>query len=210
MSRFLPIPREALAELLQALGSPLTPEQYLATLPSPASEGPELPAVDLAPFKRYPGRAWAAAMSKYCLLIVAIFGVVLYPFLGSYIENGIIVIGLITVTYFEYRVHTYFLENNPKAPELGFRNQTIFALAIIVYCLYHAFTPIALSPDAMQMLEQSNVDMTMIHTFVRGFYLFVAALAGGSQFGLACYYRRAQIAPMGDAAPPPPPFAGNS
>ena len=33
MNRFLSIPRQALAELLQAAGSPLTPEQYLASLP---------------------------------------------------------------------------------------------------------------------------------------------------------------------------------
>ena len=205
MSRFVSIPRQALADLLQALGSPLTPEQYLATLPN-AGVGPTEgapPEVDLSAFKRYPSRAWAAAMSKYGLLAIAIFGVLLYPFLGSYFENGVIVAGLITVTCFEYRVHRYFRENNPKAPELGYRNQMCFAAAILIYCLYHAFTPVALSHDTMQLVEENNViDQGMLNTLTRCFYLLIAILAGGSQFALACYYRRAQIA----APPTPPPF----
>jgi hypothetical protein len=200
MSRYVTISREALADLLQALGSPLTPEQYLASLPDAAPAQPE---VDLSAFKRYPSRAWAAAMSKYCLLAVAVFGVLLYPFLGSYIENGIIVVGLITVTYFEYRVHRYFSENNPKAPQLGYRNQACFAAAILIYCLYHAFKPVSLSPDTMALVEQSNVlDPAMLNSLTRTFYLFIALVAGGSQFGLACYYRRAQIGPVGSPRSP--------
>ena len=51
MNPLISIPREALAELLRAAGSPLTPEQYLASL------------TEMDIYKKYPGRAWAAAVS---------------------------------------------------------------------------------------------------------------------------------------------------
>jgi hypothetical protein len=189
MNPFVSIPREALAELLRNAGSPLTPEQYLAALPQ------------VGVSKKYSRRAWAAACSKYGLLIVAVLGVVLYPFLGDYLINGIIVIGLITVTYFEYRVHRYFLEGNPEAPSLGFRNQSIFAAAILIYCLYHAFAPVPLSHDDMTMLEENNlIDPNSLKSLVRTIYLLVGIIAGGSQFWLAWYYRGAQ----GDAPTLPP------
>ena len=180
MNPFVTIPREALAELLRASGSPLTPEQYLAHFqPDPS-------------YTKYRSRAWAAAISKYCILVVAILGVVLFPFLGDYLENGIIVVGLITVTYFEYRVHRYFRENDPRAPGLGFKNQACFAGGIIIYCLYHAFSPFHLSPEAMNMVEENNLlDQNTLNGLVRSFYLLIAVVAGGSQFGLAWYYRGA-------------------
>ena len=49
MNSMISIPREALAQLLQASGSPLTPEQYLATLP------------ELNMFKKYKSRATAGS-----------------------------------------------------------------------------------------------------------------------------------------------------
>ena len=52
MNPFISIPREALAELLRAAGSPLTPEQYLASLP------------EVSTYKKYPGRTKAAAISR--------------------------------------------------------------------------------------------------------------------------------------------------
>ena len=121
MNPFFSIPREALAELLRAAGSPLTPEQYVASLSQ----------VDIS--KKYRSRAVAAAISKYCLLLVAVLGVLTLPLLGLTLENIVIVIGLVAVTYFEYRVHRYFREGDPRGPELGFRNQSYFAAAIIVY-----------------------------------------------------------------------------
>jgi hypothetical protein len=203
MSRYVSIPREALAELLQALGSPLTPEQYLATLPPPApGEVSSAPSADLSPYRRYKSRAIMAAMSKYTLLVIAVFGVVIVPFIGSYLENGIVLIGLITVTFFEYRVHRYFRSNDPRAPSLGYSNQAGFAAGIVVYCLYHALIPYRLSNDMQGLLQGSGIDEQMVKTMERGFYLFIAALAGGSQFWLACYYRRAQVEPL-PATPPP-------
>jgi hypothetical protein len=184
MNPLVTIPRQALAELLQAAGSTLTPEEYLATLS------------EADPFKRYKSRAWAAAISKYGILVIAILSVVLLPLLGFTFENIIIVVGLITVTFFEFRVHKYFLENNPKAPSLGYRNQSAFAAAILIYCLYSAFAPVQLSADDMNMIEQNNViDPGELKNLAKIFYLGIAVIAGGSQYALAVYYRGAEIRP---------------
>ncbi len=186
MSPLISIPREALAGLLRAAGSPLTPEQYLASLP------------ELSTYKKYAGRAWAAAISKYCILVVAVLSVVLLPILGFSVENLIIVAGLATVTFFEFRVHRYFRENNPEAPRLGFRNQSCFAAAILIYCLYHACAPLQLSSQDMSLIEENNlIDPGTLKNMTRIFYLFIAIIAGGSQFGLAWYYRNAQVRAKG-------------
>jgi hypothetical protein len=181
MNSFFSIPREALAELLRAAGSPLTPEQYVASLPQAGIS------------EKYRSRAVAAAISKYCLLVVAVVGVATLPMLGLTVENIIIVIGLITVTYFEYRVHLYFREGDPRGPDLGFRNQSLFAAAIVLYCFYHALAPFNLSHDEMTMVEESNViDPKTLHRLFQMFYFGIAVLAGGSQFSLAWYYRSAK------------------
>jgi hypothetical protein len=181
MNPLISIPREALAELLRAAGSPLTPEEYVASLP------------ETGLYKKYKGRAWAAAISKYCILVVAILSVVLLPVLGFDLENIIIAVGLSTVTYFEFRVHRYFQENNPLAPDLGFRNQAAFAAAILIYCLYHAFFSAPLPAQDMTMIEQNNlIDPAGLKSVERIFYLIVAVIAGGSQYGLAVYYRSAK------------------
>jgi len=182
MNPLISIPREALAELLRASGSLLTPEQYLASLP------------ELSTYKKYPGRAKAAAVSKYFLLVVAVLAVVLLPILGFGFENLVIVAGLATVTFFEYRVHRYFRDNNPKAPNLGFRNQSCFAAGILIYCLYHAFSTFQIPLQTQTLVEENNlIDLNMLGSLVRVFYLSIAVIAGGSQFGLAWYYRGAQI-----------------
>ena len=178
MNPIVSIPREELAELLRASGSPLTPEEYLAAL------------ADADIYKRYKSRAWAAAISKYCLLLVAILGVVALPIVGFDIEDLIIVAGLVTVTFFEFRVHSYFKENNSSAPRLGYRNQTAFAAAILIYCLYHAFAPLQIPTEDMNMIEQNNlIDPAQLKNLTRIFYLGIALVAGGSQYALAVYYR---------------------
>ena len=45
--------------------------------------------------------------------------------------SALIVAGVVTVTFFEFRVHHYFLTGDPRAPDLGFRNQSCFAAAIL-------------------------------------------------------------------------------
>jgi hypothetical protein len=184
MKPFISVPRQALADLLHTSGSPLTPEQFVAALP------------DTGAYRKYPGRAWAAAFNKYFLLVVAVLSVVFLPILGFTLENIIIVAGLITVTSFEYRVHRYFRENDPRAPNLGFRNQSAFAAAILIYCLYHAFGPLQISTQDMTLIEQNNlIDASTLKSLTRVFYLSIAIIAGGSQFALAWYYRNAQTAP---------------
>jgi len=180
MNPFISIPREALAELLRASGSSLTPEQYLASLP------------DMGAFKKYPGRARASAWSKNILLVVAVLAGLSLPF-GFDLEDVIIVIGLATVTFFEYRVNRYFRENNPAASSLGFRNQACFAAAILIYGLYHALVPtqIQVPTEYREYMDPSTT--STIQAFERVFYLIVGIVGGVSQFGLAWYYRSAQI-----------------
>jgi hypothetical protein len=182
MNPLISIPREALAELLRAAGSPLTPEQYLASLP------------ELSTYKKYPGRAKAATWSKYFLLVVAVLAVVCLPVLGFGFENLILAAWLSTVTFFEFRVHRYFRDNDPRAPSLGFRNQSCFAAGILIYCLYHALSTFQLPVQDMNLIEENNlIDLDTLRSLARVFYLFIAVVAGGSQFGLAWYYRSAQI-----------------
>lgn len=181
MTPLISIPRDALAELLRASGSSLTPEQYVASLP------------DVGVYEKYASRAWAAGVSKYLLLVVAVLGVVSLPFLGFDFENLIIVVGLVTVTFFEYRVHRYFREGNLAAPSLGFRNQSAFAGAILIYCLYHAIVPSSI-PMQSALRQVMDPDISgLLQTLERVTYLFVGFVAGGSQFGLAWYYLNAQI-----------------
>jgi len=104
------------------------------------------------------------------------------------------VVGLVTVTFFEFRVHRYFRENNPRAPGLGFRNQSAFAAAILIYCLYHAFSPVQIPVQDMTLVEENNlIDPGTLKNLARVFYLSIAIVAGGSQFALAWYYRCAQV-----------------
>jgi len=117
MNSMITIPREALAELLRSAGSPLTPEQYVASLP----------AVNIV--KKYASRARASAWSKNVLIVVAVLSVVCLPF-NFDLEDLILTVGLCVVTFFECRVHRYFCEGHPNGPSLGFRNQSLFAAAI--------------------------------------------------------------------------------
>jgi hypothetical protein len=175
MKNLLSIPREALAELLQAAGSPLTPEQYLASL---AASGPSV---------KYRNRAWVAAVSSGTFVVLSVLSLLLLPLLGFDLEDVIVVAGLATVTFFEYRVRRYFLEGNPAAPGLGFRNQAIFAAAIMIYCLYHAFAPIQVPAEYSSLLDPDT--MASLRSLTQLFYLLIGIVGGLGQFGLAWYYR---------------------
>jgi hypothetical protein len=189
MDPLISIPREALAELLKATGSSLTPEEYVASLP------------DVRVFERYPSRAKAAAGSKYVLLVVTVIGALLVPvswkFSGFSLEDVIILAGLTTVTFFEYRVHRYFRERDSRAPGLGFRNQSGFAAGILIYGLYHAAGLMQMSPQVQNMMETNNLmdsdTLNLIQSSGRIFYLVIGVVGGVSQFGLAWYYRSARI-----------------
>jgi hypothetical protein len=179
MQRLLTIPRDALAELLQAAGSPLTPEQYLASLPA------------LTTFVPYAGRATMAAMSKYVLLLVTIVSG-LFLLGGLDVEGVIILVALSCITYYEFRVHRYFVEWNPEAPTLGFRNQCAFASFIVIYCVYHVFAPFQLPPVVQDMIDPSMASSIRFSEQV--FYVVIALVGGASQFWLAWYYRSASTA----------------
>lgn len=181
MNSYISIPREALAELLLAAGSPLTPEEYLASLPS----------LDMDAYKKYPARVKTSAWSKNILLVVAVLAGLGLPFSFD-LEDVIIAIGLATVTYFEFRVHRYFSDSNPEAPSLGYRNQSCFAAAILIYGLYHAFVPTSIPSQVSDLIDPTM--MTMIMGLERIFYLVIGIVGGVSQFWLACYYRNARVA----------------
>lgn len=178
MDPLITIPREALADLLRAAGSTLTPEEYAASLPT------------LAQFKKFPGRARMCAVNKSVMAVIAVIGVVSIPFIFD-LENVIVVIGICVATYFEYRTHRYFRENNPQAPILGFRNQTLFSAGIVLYCLYHAIVPyqVTIPADYREVMDPSMV--AMMQSMERVSYFFIGVIAGGSQFALAWYYRTA-------------------
>jgi len=103
MNPYITIPREALVALLRSAGSPLTPEEYVASLPLP----------DAVLYRKYANRAWAAAVSKYFLLVVAVLAVISLPFMGFTIENIVITAGLVTVT-------ATFASTIPRRPASAF------------------------------------------------------------------------------------------
>ncbi len=189
MDPLISIPREALAELLRAAGSNLTPEEYVASLPATRL------------YERYASRAKAAAISKYVLVVVAVIAVLFLPgawsMFGFSIEDIIVTGGLVAVTFFEYRVHRYFREHNPLAPSLGFRNQSCFAAGILIYGLYHAALLTQVSPQVQTMIETNNLidpeTLGLLQNLSRVFYLVIGVVGGVSQFGLAWYYRTAQV-----------------
>jgi len=171
----IPIPRQALVDLLQASGSSLTPEQYLASL------------TPLDDFKKYPGRTKASIMSKNILLVAAVIsGIwVCLPF-GFDVEGVLVALALAVITFFEYRVHGYFRDMNPHAPLLGLRNQSALAAVILVYGLYHAFLPFQVPVELQGMIDSAT--MGLIRATIRGGYIAIGILGGVSQFALAWYY----------------------
>ena len=171
------MPRDKIAELLQASGSTLTPEEYLASLPP------------VAGFPKYPARARAAAWSKNVLIFVTVASA-LFALFDFGIENVVIILWLGAVSFFETRVHRYFVEENPAAPSLGFRNQSAFAAGILIYGLYHAMLPLNLPSDMLDMVDATTLQ-TLQQT-VRVGYVVVGIVGGISQFALAWYYRGAQ------------------
>ena len=175
MNRFVSIPREALAELLKTAGSPLTPEDYLASLP------------EFGEFRKYASRTSAAVISKNVLLVAAIFSALwtCLP-IGFGFESILITVILGGITYFEFQVYCAFRDRQREAPGLGFRNQTFFAVFILLYGLYHAFAPMQVPANYRELMDP---DMTRLVRFMTiATYLTVGIVGGISQFCLAWYY----------------------
>jgi hypothetical protein len=141
---------------------------------------------------KYRGRISAAWWSKTLLAIAAAISVLVLPF-GFDWWSALIVAGVLTVTFFEFRVHYYFLTGDPRAPDLGFRNQSCFAAAILLYGLYHAFHPPPIPAEYQALLDEPTIDL--VENTIKNGYLTVGILGGLSQFGLAWYYRGAKAPP---------------
>jgi hypothetical protein len=179
MKPSLNISREKLAELLHASGSNLTPEEYTASLSGTGG------------FEKFPSRARAAAWSKNVLITVLILSV-LFTVFDFGVENVIILFGLGAVTFFETRVRQYFLEDNPEAPPLGFRNQACFAMGILIYGIYHALVPDPMPSEYRELVDPAMT--ALLQSIMRVGYLVIGIVGGLSQFGLAWYYRSAREA----------------
>jgi len=144
---------------------------------------------------KYRGRISAAWWSKTLLAIAAVISVLILPF-GFDWWSALIVAGVLTVTFFEFRVHRYFLTGDPRGPDLGFRNQSCFAAAIMLYGLYHSFHPPPIPEGYRELLDEPTIEL--FQYAIKNCYLMVGILGGLSQFGLAWYYRRAKSPPAPD------------
>jgi hypothetical protein len=141
---------------------------------------------------KFRGRATAAFWSKSILAVAAVLSVLILPFSFD-LESAAIVVGILAVTYFEFRVHRYFSDGDARGPSLGFRNQSCFAAGILVYGLYHASVPMTIPAEYSGMLDEPTLEQ--IQTAVRYAYLAIGLVGGISQFALACYYRGAKAVP---------------
>jgi hypothetical protein len=180
MDRFLSIPRDALADLLKASGSTLSPEAYLESL------------AELSQFQKYPGRETAAVWSKNVLLSAVILSILwtCTPF-GFCFESVLITVILGVITYFEFRVYRGFRDRKEEAPMLGFRNQSGFALFIFLYGGYHAIFPMQIPAGYRELMEPNIIPL--IQYSVIAAYVTVAIVGAISQFCLAWYYRTARV-----------------
>ncbi len=149
---------------------------------------------------KYGARIRAASWSKTLLAVAAVLSVLILP-LGFDWESVLIVAGILTVTFFEFRVHRYFLNGDPRAPSLGFCNQSCFAAAILAYGLYHAVypPPTLIPPEFSGWIDETTIEL--MQSVIRNGYLAIGILGGISQFALAWYYRSAKSSP--------PPEGGN-
>jgi hypothetical protein len=123
------------------------------------------------------------------LAVASVISVLLLPF-GFDWSDALIVAGVLTVTYFEFRVHHYFFTGDPRGPSLGFRNQSCFAAGILLYGLYHAAYPPPVPPDVSGLLDEPTLDLFQM--WIRNGYLAIGIAGGLSQFWLAWYYRSAK------------------
>ncbi len=140
---------------------------------------------------KYRGRISAAWWSKTLLAIAAVLSVLILPF-GFDLWSALVVAGVLTVTFFEFKVHHYFLTGDPRAPDLGFRNQSCFAAGILLYGLYHAFHPPPVPQEYAELLDGPTIDL--LQNVIKNGYITVGIVGGLSQFGLAWYYRNAKPA----------------
>jgi hypothetical protein len=141
---------------------------------------------------KYRSRISAAWWSKSVLAVASVISVVLLPF-GFDWSDALIVAGVLTVTFFEFRVHRYFATGDPRGPSLGFRNQSCFAAGILLYGIMNAAQPPPVPTEYQNLLDAPTIDL--IQDMIRKGYLVIGIAGGLSQFWLAWYYRSATAKP---------------
>ena len=150
---------------------------------------------------KYRPRISTAWWSKTILAIAAVISVLLLLCDFDW-WDALAVAGVLVVTFFEFRVHRYFLTGDPRAPDLGFRNQSGFAAGILLYGLYHAFEPPPIQtlvpPELLTYIDAGTIEY--VKETIKNGYLAVGILGGLSQFGLAWYYRSAKSPPAAQPA----------
>ena len=143
------------------------------------------------------GRIRAAFWSKTLLAVASVLSVLILPFDFDW-WSALIVAGIWTVTFFEFRMYSYFLNGDPRAPDLGFCNQSCFAAAILMYGLYHAVYPTPIPEEIRGLLDETTLEL--VQGLIKNAYLAIGILGGVSQFALAWYYRSAKaFPPVADA-----------
>ena len=142
---------------------------------------------------KFRSRANTAWWSKTILAIATVISVLLILVDFDW-ADALVVVGVLAVTFFEFRVYRYFLTGDLRAPDLGFRNQSCFAAGILLYGLYHALA----QPPLETLMPRELLDymdattLEFMKATIKYGYLTVGIVGGISQFGLAWYYRGAK------------------
>jgi hypothetical protein len=172
------IPREQLEKLLKDAGSNQTIEQFLNQAEiQTAVQTHEL----------YGKRAKAARWSRIWLLASALFSAISF-LVSPNPEDAISTILLGGMTVLEFKIHTWFLQADPRGPLWGYRNQSLFALLFIAYGAYHVLVP---TPNQeLEELGAGNLSGS-IRSLEQTFYATIGTVGAIGQYALALYYRRA-------------------
>lgn len=171
------IPKEQLEKLLRESGSQQTTEQFLnQTAIQDAVRTHAL----------YQKRAKAARWSRIWLLASTLFSAASF-FSSPNPEDAISTLLLGGMTLLEFKIHTWFLQSDPRAPLWGYRNQSLFAILFLAYGTYHV-----LVPTSARELEGLGVENLggMVQHLEQITYATIGLVGGVGQYLLACYYRR--------------------
>jgi len=196
MEKYVPeklfqVPEGVLVQLLKDGGHSSSPREYLAAHRHKIEAG-----------EMYQKRARVAYWSIVWLGFSTAFSLFSFAVHQNW-EDFISVILLGTMTYVEFHVRRWFIDGDIRGSTYGYWNQTAFALAFLVYGIYHALipSPILSSPALLELAGQEAINrLVMIAT---GGYLLIGVVCGACQYSLALYYKRSLHPKL---APQPPPL----
>ena len=172
------IPRHQLEKLLHEDGRHQTVEEFL--------NQPEIHlAVKISDL--YGKRAKAAAWSRLWLLASTLLSAA--SFLSSpNPEDFVAMILLGGMSVLEFKVHSWFLQNDTRGPFWGYRNQCLFALLFLAYGIYHFLNP---TPhQELAKLGMHNLDGA-VESLEKIVYAVIGIGGATGQYMLALYYRKA-------------------